>query len=134
MPGDLGLEEGPVTLSESPNSTEETEEQQSNGQYILITDHQGTSSKRPNSIGKLHPYTRLLTISDLESCVALENAAFPIEQERATRDKVSKQFGTSGKLNQSLTVCSAATAVFIFRFLTKKRHSTIESPSSSAEA
>jgi hypothetical protein len=90
MPRDLGLEEGPVVLSESPHSTEGSEEQQTNGQFIMLTGHWLQASRRPDSIGKLHPYTCLLTISDLESCVALENAAFPIEQERASRDKVSK--------------------------------------------
>jgi hypothetical protein len=90
MPRDLGLEEGPVALSESPHSTEASEEQQNNGQFIMLVDHQVQASRRPDSIGKLHPYTCLLTISDLESCVALENAAFPLEQERASRDKVSK--------------------------------------------
>jgi hypothetical protein len=90
MSRDLGLEEGPVALSESPHSTEGSEDQQTNGQFIILTDHQVQASRRLDSIGKLHPYTRLLTISDLESCVALENAAFPIEQERASKDKVSK--------------------------------------------
>jgi hypothetical protein len=90
MSHDLGLEEGPVTLSESPHPTEGSEEQQISGQFIMFTDNQERASRHSISIGKLHPYTRLLTISDLESCVALENAAFPIEQERASRDKVSK--------------------------------------------
>lgn len=44
-----------------------------------------TSNKR----NILHPYTRPLTISDLESVVALENAAFPNPEARATREKVS---------------------------------------------
>lgn len=99
MPRDLGLDEGPVALSESPNSTDETEEQQSNGEFIMLTDHQVNSSRRQDSIGYLHPYTRLLTISDLESCVALENAAFPIEQERASREKVRKTIYISRKLS-----------------------------------
>jgi len=90
MPRDLGLEEGPVALSESPHSTEESEEQQTSGQFIMLTNYQEQASRRLDSIGKLHPYTNLLTISDLESCIALENAAFPIERERASRDKVSK--------------------------------------------
>jgi hypothetical protein len=37
----------------------------------------------------LHPYTQTLTLSDVESCVILEEAAFP-PQERATREKVSQ--------------------------------------------
>ena len=35
----------------------------------------------------LHPYIQTLTVADLESCVALENAAFP-EHERCSREKV----------------------------------------------
>lgn len=34
-----------------------------------------------------HPYIQTLTESDIESCINLENAAFP-EQERCTREKV----------------------------------------------
>jgi hypothetical protein len=37
----------------------------------------------------LHPYTQTLTLNDVESCVILEEAAFP-PQERATREKVSQ--------------------------------------------
>lgn len=36
----------------------------------------------------LHPYTRPLTVSDIEAVVALENAAFPDPNERASREKV----------------------------------------------
>lgn len=39
----------------------------------------------------IHPYTQTLTLSDVESCVILEEAAFP-PQERATREKVSQPF------------------------------------------
>ncbi|KAL8769749.1 MAG: hypothetical protein Q9209_004365 [Squamulea sp. 1 TL-2023] len=34
----------------------------------------------------LHPYVQTLTLSDLESCIALENATFP-EHERCSREK-----------------------------------------------
>lgn len=37
----------------------------------------------------LHPYAQTLSLADLESCVALENAAFP-EEERCSREKVSE--------------------------------------------
>lgn len=36
----------------------------------------------------LHPYTQTLSLSDIESCIRLEDAAFP-SQERCTREKVS---------------------------------------------
>ena len=35
----------------------------------------------------MHPYVQTLSISNLESCVALENAVFP-EEERCSREKV----------------------------------------------
>ena len=40
-----------------------------------------------NKYDNLHPYTQILSMSDLEACVALENAAFP-EHERCSRNKV----------------------------------------------
>jgi hypothetical protein len=51
-----------------------------------VISSEGQRSKAPTN---LHPYTRPLTISDLESVVALENAAFPNPNDRATREKVS---------------------------------------------
>lgn len=88
----------PVPLTESPNSvmTERSEspnQQEESSptaeryrrQFIIIPEeHQ---RKAPSNLN-LHPYTRPLTISDLESCVALENAAFANPEERATREKV----------------------------------------------
>lgn len=35
----------------------------------------------------LHPHVQVLSISDLDACVALENACFP-ENERCSREKV----------------------------------------------
>jgi hypothetical protein len=89
----------PVPLTESPNSvmTERSESpnQQEEAspttdrhqrQFIIIPEeHQ---RKAPSNLN-LHPYTRPLTISDLESCVVLENAAFTNPEERATREKAS---------------------------------------------
>ena len=40
-----------------------------------------------NQRNDMHPYVQTLSISNLESCVALENAVFP-EEERCTREKV----------------------------------------------
>lgn len=39
----------------------------------------------------LHPYVQTISLADLESCVALENAAFP-EEERCSREKVCTVF------------------------------------------
>jgi len=42
---------------------------------------------KANENDNLHPYVQTLSISNLESCVALENAIFP-EHERCSREKV----------------------------------------------
>jgi hypothetical protein len=73
--------------SESPNQQEElSPTSERSRQFIIIPEDQ--QRKAPSNLN-LHPYTRPLTISDLESCVALENAAFTNPEERATREKVS---------------------------------------------
>jgi len=98
----MALEEAKPALTESPNSamTERSESpyQQEEGsptaerqqrQFIIIPEeHQLKASS--NLTLNLHPYTRPLTISDLESCVALEDAAFTNPEERATREKASR--------------------------------------------
>jgi len=93
MPRDLEDEKAPapVTLSESPNRLDKPEEENS---PIEATEYQRDFTVVPKDQQytgptNLHPYTRPLTISDLESVVALENAAFPNPNERATREKVS---------------------------------------------
>ncbi len=102
MPRDLEQEKPapPVTLTESPNSvtTERTEspDQQEEApptpdrqrQFVIIPEHQQV--KAPTN---LHPYTRPLTVSDLDSCIALENIAFTNPEERATKEKVSSKRG-----------------------------------------
>lgn len=45
-------------------------------------------AQRNQKRDELHPYTQTLTMSDVESCVQLEEAAFP-PHERCTREKVS---------------------------------------------
>ena len=40
-----------------------------------------------SELNDLHPYVQTLSLSNLESCVALENAVFP-EEERCSREKV----------------------------------------------
>src|SRR3954469_13810919 len=82
----------PVTLTESPghvidapNNPEEPAPKEHQREFVIIPQDQ--QYKGPTN---LHPYTRPLTISDLESVVALENAAFTNPEERATREKVSQ--------------------------------------------
>ena len=45
------------------------------------------SIRKRDQVKNLHPYVQTLSLADLESIVALENAAFP-EQERCSRQKV----------------------------------------------
>lgn len=47
-------------------------------------------------LSDLHPYVQTLSVSNLDSCVALENATFA-EEERCSREKVNRQhlFGHS---------------------------------------
>ena len=98
MPRDLESEK-PIHLTESPakvpspdsNNSKPTEITPQND--FIIIPHDQQYSGPPN----LHPYTRPLTISDLESVVALENAAFSDPNERATREKVSSLNSESGK-------------------------------------
>jgi hypothetical protein len=89
-----------VPLTESPGRVADSPEAKKSGsedkpptspspaqrEFVIIPQDQ--QYKGPTN---LHPYTRPLTISDLESVVALENAAFPNPEERASRDKVCSQ-------------------------------------------
>lgn len=100
MPKDQEEEssEQSVHLTESPNRlespmkkepdesepTDTSNYQKGPGAFTIVPKAQQYSGPT-----NLHPYTRPLTISDLESCVALENAAFSNPIERATREKVS---------------------------------------------
>jgi hypothetical protein len=78
---------GKVPGHESPDPTKEDSQDKPSAEppkeFVIIPQDQ--QYKGPIN---LHPYTRPLTISDLESVVALENAAFPNPEERATREKV----------------------------------------------
>jgi hypothetical protein len=81
------LTESPGKVPSSPDPKlpkDKDSSPQPQREFIIIPQDQQYS--RPTN---LHPYTRPLTISDLESVVALENAAFSDPNERATREKVS---------------------------------------------
>ncbi|CZT19512.1 related to polyamine acetyltransferase [Ramularia collo-cygni] len=67
-------------VSERDSSYEQSMSQQDEDQMIA------TLSQRSTQLDELHPYTQTLSLSDIESCVVLENAAFPPE-ERASREK-----------------------------------------------
>lgn len=87
MPRDL--EDEKVQLTQSPDMFSENtggpEEGTFPREFVIIPDDQQNFQRGgPN----LHPYTRPLTISDVEACVAVENSAFTNPEERATREKV----------------------------------------------
>jgi len=105
MPRDLDTEK-PPTLTESPNSvgtdrsdSEEaspspTSERQKASNFVIVPKER--QIKTPNL--NLHPYTRPLTIHDLDSCIALENAAFADPSERATPEKFKYRLSKTGEL------------------------------------
>jgi hypothetical protein len=84
------LTESPGRVTGSPNQPEEPTPKEHQREFVIIPQDQ--QYQGPTN---LHPYTRPLTISDLESVVALENAAFSDPVERATREKVSFPFPSS---------------------------------------
>ena len=97
MPRDLEHEkmDSPAQITESPNSVatersdspgnseEGSPSTQRQNQFVIIP-----ADQQFQGTGRLHPYTRPLTIYDIDSCVALENAAFKDPRDRATREKV----------------------------------------------
>ncbi|CZT43780.1 probable polyamine acetyltransferase [Rhynchosporium secalis] len=109
MPRDLKTERStpPIQLTESPNSvtTERSESpspqedaaspstDRQRQKFVIVPEDQQV--KAP---ANLHPYTRPLTISDLESCLALENAAFTNPEERASREKFKYRLSKCGEL------------------------------------
>lgn len=99
MPRDLEAERtaSPAQITESPNSVATEQSDSPNisdegspsvdrqRQFVIIPEDQQVMA---TGGGRIHPYTRPLTIYDIDSCVALENAAFKNPAERATREKV----------------------------------------------
>ncbi|KAK0121379.1 hypothetical protein ONS96_011552 [Cadophora gregata f. sp. sojae] len=110
MPRDLEQERPapPVPFTESPNSvtTERSDSplhQEEAAAASPSTDRQRQfviipESQQVKAPANLHPYTRPLTISDLDSCVALENTAFTNPEERATREKFKYRLTKCGEL------------------------------------
>lgn len=58
------------------------------GFIIHSDDSEDSTMKKKNEEKNIHPYVQTLSLSDLESCLAVENAAFP-EHHRATKEKVA---------------------------------------------
>lgn len=84
MPRDLSSLVSDSIGSSDNNNSEQQHEPQDEPMMFRNAAQNQSNSKRDD----LHPYTQTLTLSDIDSCVLLEEAAFP-PQERATREKVS---------------------------------------------
>jgi len=97
-----GTPQTPV-MSESPNPvTPRQSDDQQEGQrsFVIIPEDQQIKNFHmyPNSHRDIHPYTRPLTVSDLESVLVLENTAFPDPNERASREKLRYRLTRCGEL------------------------------------
>ena len=111
MPRDLfqGRQSQELTLTESPesktpwNSTAGDQEASPGTQFTIVRDESddremqmSNKLRTGDQKNHLHPYVQILSISDLEACVALENAAFP-ENERCSREKVGSSMISTGR-------------------------------------
>jgi len=86
----------PPTLSESPNRISGPSSPEPSRAFTIVPPDQVYAFSRGS--GRLHPYVRPLTVSDLESCCALENAAFVNEEERASWEKFQYRLTKCGEL------------------------------------
>lgn len=92
MPRDLDGQERPTTSTKGSSEADRTDDQADDaGKFVIVGQDHGESDEagEARTLRSLHPYTRPLTVSDLESCVALENAAFDVKEERCSPEKVS---------------------------------------------
>ena len=101
-------EENPLTLTRSPESQNSAAGPESHTdlddprEESLYTNFQFRRGGRINKeIDELHPYVQTLTIADLQSCVSLENVAFP-EHERCSPEKVRLVEFAVGEIEQGL--------------------------------
>ena len=79
--------QGMQPITKSP----ETMEEQERPTLIDMDDEEAminALSQRNEKRDELHPYTQTLSLTDIDSCVQLEEATFP-PHERCTREKVS---------------------------------------------
>ena len=88
-------EDHPLTLTTSPESQASMASSQAGlnepsidrDPQSLIPAQLRNKGANISARNDLHPYVQTLSLADVESCVALENAAFP-ENERCSREKV----------------------------------------------
>lgn len=109
----------PLDRSDKPAAADSSSDKPVQG--TMFAAQAQTNSKRDN----LHPYTQTLTLSDVQSCVILEEAAFP-PQERATKEKVSQPLPSPSMFHQrcrylphpfACDICVTRIAVCVGHFL-----------------
>ena len=59
--------------------------------HMTDPDTQNMGQEQSQIVRSLHPFTQILTLKDVESCIKLEEATLPPEQ-RCSREKVSESF------------------------------------------
>ncbi|MCJ1355262.1 MAG: hypothetical protein MMC33_005253 [Icmadophila ericetorum] len=90
------LTASPEVKTPQPGDTQE-DGQGVNGFIIHSDDSEdrdqqaSATMRRKNDEKNIHPYVQTLSLADLDSCLAVENTAFP-EHHRATREKVAAVF------------------------------------------
>lgn len=90
--------------------------------FITNNADEGQQGEDIRSLRSLHPYTRPLTVSDLDSCIALENAAFN-ENERCSPDKVSLfLYVTCGSCSSPLLPLRRYIATYLLYYFLPKRN------------
>lgn len=94
-----------------PRDDDEESEESNNEPGIL--DEVDAVGEAGEILAKLHPYGQVLTVLDVDSCVALEEAAFE-EGHRASREKVG-----------TLAIFTAAHASCLFRSTWKSWSRTV---------
>ncbi len=87
------VEELPPLTSESelprhyPSCRDEVDPYENTVHEDVTGQVDGSSAGIPDNLKELHPYSQIIGLNDLKSCLKLEQANFP-EHERCSREKV----------------------------------------------
>ncbi|KAL9123971.1 MAG: hypothetical protein Q9217_006650, partial [Psora testacea] len=95
FPKPVGCEEAATNNASYNDFTIHRDERQTSMQHLQLT------KAKANGMNELHPYVQTLSLSNLESCIALENAIFP-ENERCSREKFIYRLTTCPELTLGL--------------------------------
>ena len=124
---ELTLTESPEAKTPRPNASQDQEQLPSNAFTIVRDESEDREQQMSNRLrrsdekNKLHPYVQLLSISDLEACVALEAATFP-EHERCSREKVciflvqQLKIRCAGSTAGCLILCNRFNCSFVYSY------------------